>query len=105
AQKLNTVIWSIVIGTILYSILRLIFKGRTLFSLIKPLTKRVNLSLMDEIGYRSVIIGFPLFALGGILFASIWAQMAWSRYWVWEFIVVWALFTFLYYTLLLHINL
>ena len=39
---------------------------------------------MDEIGYRSVIIGFPLFALGGILFASIWAQMAWSRYWGWD---------------------
>ena len=105
AQKLNTVIWSIVIGTILYGILRLIFKGRTLFSLIKPLTKRVNLSLMDEIGYRSVIIGFPLFALGGILFASIWAQMAWSRYWGWDPKEVWALITFLYYAIFLHLRL
>ena len=105
AQKLNTVIWSILIGTILYGILRLIFKGRTLFSLIKPLTKRVNLSLMDEIGYRSVIIGFPLFALGGILFASIWAQMAWSRYWGWDPKEVWALITFLYYAIFLHLRL
>ena len=105
AQKLNTVIWSIVIGTILYGILRLIFKGRTLFSLIKPLTKRVNLSLMDEIGYRSVIIGFPLFALGGILFASIWAQMAWSRYWGWDPKEVWALITFLYYAIFLNLRL
>ena len=105
AQKLNTVIWSIVICTILYGILRLIFKGRTLFSLIKPLTKRVNLSLMDEIGYRSVIIGFPLFALGGILFASIWAQMAWSRYWGWDPKEVWALITFLYYAIFLHLRL
>lgn len=105
AQKLNTVIWSIVIGTILYGILRLIFKGKTLFSLIKPLTRRVNLSLMDEIGYRSVIIGFPLFALGGILFASIWAQMAWSRYWGWDPKEVWALITFLYYAIFLHLRL
>lgn len=105
AQKLNTVVWSIVVGTILYGILRLIFKGRTLFSLIKPLTKRVNLSLMDEIGYRSVIIGFPLFALGGILFASIWAQMAWSRYWGWDPKEVWALITFLYYAIFLHLRL
>src|SRR5699024_12440930 len=105
AQKLNTVIWSIVIGTILYSILRLIFKGRTLFSLIKPLTKRVNLSLMDEIGYRSVIIGFPLFALVGILFASICAQMAWSRYWGWDPKEVCALITFLYYAIFLHLRL
>nr|WP_263313231.1 c-type cytochrome biogenesis protein CcsB [Mammaliicoccus sp. Marseille-Q6498] len=105
SQKLNTVIWSIVIGTILYGILRLIFKGKTLFSLIKPLTKRVNLQLMDEIGYRSVIIGFPLFALGGILFASIWAQMAWSRYWGWDPKEVWALITFLYYAIFLHLRL
>jgi len=105
AQKLNTVVWSIVVGTVLYGILRLILKGKTLFSLIKPLTKKVNLSLMDEIGYRSVIIGFPLFALGGILFASIWAQMAWSRYWGWDPKEVWALITFLYYAIFLHLRL
>ncbi|MGK9043694.1 c-type cytochrome biogenesis protein CcsB [Mammaliicoccus vitulinus] len=105
AQKLNTVIWSIVIGSVLYGILRLILKGKTLFSLIKPLTKRVNLSLMDEIEYRAVIIGFPLFALGGILFASIWAQMAWSRYWGWDPKEVWALITFLYYAIFLHLRL
>lgn len=105
SQKLNTVVWSIVVGTVLYGILRLILKGKTLFSLIKPLTKKVNLSLMDEIGYRSVIIGFPLFALGGILFASIWAQMAWSRYWGWDPKEVWALITFLYYAIFLHLRL
>ncbi|WP_323702308.1 c-type cytochrome biogenesis protein CcsB [Mammaliicoccus sp. Dog046] len=105
AQKFNTVIWSIVVGSILYAIIRLILRGRTLFSLIKPLTKKVNLSLMDEIGYRSVIIGFPLFALGGILFASIWAQMAWSRYWGWDPKEVWALITFLYYAIFLHLRL
>ena len=75
AQKLNTVVWSIIIGSILYGIIRLIAR-RTIFSVIKPLTNKVSLRLMDEICYRSVIIGFPLFALGGLLFASIWAQIA-----------------------------
>ncbi|MGL6145887.1 MAG: cytochrome c biogenesis protein CcsA, partial [Macrococcoides caseolyticum] len=70
AQKLNTVVWSIIIGSILYGIIRLITR-RTIFSIIKPLTNKVSLRLMDEICYRSVIIGFPLLALGGLLFASI----------------------------------
>jgi ABC-type transport system involved in cytochrome c biogenesis permease subunit len=60
---------------------------------------------MDEIGYRSVIIGFPLFALGGLLFASIWAQIAWSRFWGWDPKEVWALVTFLFYAIFLHLRL
>lgn len=83
AHSLNTVVWSIILGTIGYGIVRLILRRR-IFSLFKPLTKKVDLVLMDEIGYRSVIIGFPLFALGGIFFAAIWAQMAWSRFWGWD---------------------
>lgn len=104
AQKLTTVLWSIIIGTILYAIIRLISR-RTIFSMVKPLTNKVSLSLMDEIGYRSVIIGFPLFALGGLLFASIWAQIAWSRFWGWDPKEVWALVTFLFYAIFLHLRL
>lgn len=104
AQKLTTVLWSIIIGTILYGIIRLITR-RTIFSMVKPLTNKVSLSLMDEIGYRSVIIGFPLFALGGLLFASIWAQIAWSRFWGWDPKEVWALVTFLFYAIFLHLRL
>ncbi|TDL97836.1 c-type cytochrome biogenesis protein CcsB [Macrococcus brunensis] len=104
AQKLTTVIWSIIIGTILYGLIRLITR-RTIFSMVKPLTNKVSLQLMDEIGYRSVIIGFPLFALGGLLFASIWAQIAWSRFWGWDPKEVWALVTFLFYAVFLHLRL
>ncbi len=104
AQKLTTVVWSIIIGSILFVIIRLIAR-RTIFSMVKPLTNKVSLPLMDEIGYRSVIIGFPLFALGGLLFASIWAQIAWSRFWGWDPKEVWALVTFLFYAIFLHLRL
>ncbi|TDM04293.1 c-type cytochrome biogenesis protein CcsB [Macrococcus carouselicus] len=104
AQKLTTVLWSIIVGTILYALVRLISR-RTIFSMVKPLTNKVSLQLMDEISYRSVIIGFPLFALGGLLFASIWAQIAWSRFWGWDPKEVWALVTFLFYAVFLHLRL
>ena len=50
---------------------------------------------MDEIGYRSVLIGFPVFTLGALIFAMIWAHEAWSRFWGWDPKEVWALITWL----------
>ncbi|MFP3471395.1 hypothetical protein R0J90_15250, partial [Micrococcus sp. SIMBA_144] len=82
SQSLNTVIWAVILGLFVYGLLRLILRKR-LMALVKPLTNRADLNLMDEIGYRAVIIGFPLFALGGIFFAAIWAQIDWSRFWGW----------------------
>ena len=52
---------------------------------------------MDEIGYRSVLIGFPVFTLGALIFAMIWAHEAWSRFWGWDPKEVWALITWLFY--------
>jgi cytochrome c-type biogenesis protein CcsB len=69
------------------------------------LVKNVNLDLMDEIGYRSVLIGFPVFTLGGLIFAMIWAQIAWTRFWGWDPKEVWALITFLFYAAFLHLRL
>lgn len=80
ARKLSTVVWSIIFGTIIYVLVRLITR-RSISSMIQPLLKRVNSQLMDEIGYRSVLIGFPVFTLGALIFAMIWAQVAWSRFW------------------------
>ncbi|MDQ0225056.1 c-type cytochrome biogenesis protein CcsB [Bacillus sp. 7586-K] len=104
AAKLNTVIWSVLIGTILYGILRLIFRKR-ISAVIKPFTKNVNLELVDEIGYRSVAIGFPIFTLGALIFAMIWAQIAWTRFWGWDPKEVWALITWLFYAAYLHLRL
>lgn len=102
--SLNTVIWSIVVGLIVYGIIRLVIRKR-IITLIRPLTQKASLELMDEIGYRSVIIGFPLFALGGIFFAAIWAQIAWSRFWGWDPKETFAFITFMFYTIFLHLRL
>ncbi len=104
SQSLNTVIWSIVVGLIVYGIIRLVIRKR-IITLIRPWTQKANLELMDEIGYRSVIIGFPLFALGGIFFAAIWAQIAWSRFWGWDPKETFAFITFMFYTIFLHLRL
>ncbi len=104
SQKLNTVIWSVILGTIVYGIVRLILRKRIIAAL-KPWSSKADLNLMDEIGYRSVIIGFPVFALGGIFFAAIWAQIAWSRFWGWDPKETWAFITFMFYTIFLHLRL
>lgn len=104
SQKLNTVIWSFLLGLIVYGIVRLILRKRIIATL-KPWSNRADLNLMDEIGYRSVIIGFPIFALGGIFFAAIWAQIAWSRFWGWDPKETWAFITFMFYTVFLHLRL
>ncbi|MCS1390367.1 c-type cytochrome biogenesis protein CcsB [Lysinibacillus boronitolerans] len=104
AKKLNSIIWAFIVGTILYGVIRFITR-KSISALLKPWTSRVQPQLMDEISYRAVVIGFPLFALGGLLFAMIWAQIAWSRYWGWDPKEVWALITFLFYAAFLHFRL
>ncbi len=104
AKKFNTLIWSLATGGILYGLLRLIFRKRVGAS-IQPLLKRINADLVDEIVYRAVAIGFPLFTLGGLIFASIWAQIAWDRFWGWDPKEVWALITWFFYAAFLHLRL
>lgn len=104
AKKLNSIVWAFMIGTVLYTAIRLVTR-KSVSVILKPWTSRVQPHLMDEISYRAVVIGFPLFALGGLLFAMIWAQIAWSRYWGWDPKEVWALITFLFYAAFLHFRL
>ena len=104
AGKVTTILWSLIVGTALYWIIRLIARKR-IAAIFKPFVKNVNLQLMDEINYRAVIIGFPLFTLGALIFAMIWAQIAWSRFWCWDPKEVWALVTWLFYAAYLHLRL
>ena len=104
AKKLNTVIWSMEQVSSYMFLLRIIFRRR-IGSLLKPLVKNINLDLVDEISYRSVLIGFPVFTLGALIFAMIWAQMAWTRFWGWDPKEVWALITWLFYAAFLHLRL
>ncbi len=104
AKTLTTFSWSVIFGTAIYLLLRLIFR-RPLAAVVQPLTKKANSQLMDEIGYRSVLIGFPVFTLGALIFAMIWAHEAWSRFWGWDPKEVWALITWLFYAAFLHLRL
>ena len=104
AKKLNTVVWSLGAGIVLYGIFRLVFRRR-MAAVMQPIVKHVNLDLVDEISYRSVLIGFPIFTLGALIFAMIWAQIAWTRFWGWDPKEVWALITWLFYAAFLHLRL
>lgn len=103
-RKLNTIIWSFIVGTVLYVLLRLVLRNR-IGAKIQPLLKNVSPSLIDEVMYRSVAIGFPLFTLGGLIFAAIWAQIAWDRFWAWDPKETWALITWFFYAAFLHLRL
>jgi cytochrome c-type biogenesis protein CcsB len=57
--------------------------------------------MLDDIGYRGVMIGFPLLALVLIL-GSVWAHDAWGSYWSWDPKETAALVTWLIYGIYLH---
>ncbi|WP_028610493.1 cytochrome c biogenesis protein CcsA [Paenibacillus harenae] len=103
-RKLNTVVWSVIAGSLLYGLLRLIFR-KPLGAVIHPLMDGVDPEDLDEISYRAIAIGFPIFTLGALIFAMIWANIAWGRFWGWDPKEVWALITWLYYSAYLHFRL
>ena len=39
--------------------------------------------ILDQLAYKTTIIGFPLFGAGVIL-GAIWAEAAWGRFWGWD---------------------
>ncbi|WP_226034645.1 c-type cytochrome biogenesis protein CcsB [Aquibacillus saliphilus] len=104
AQKFNTLLWSLLTGLALYALSRLVLRKRVAAAL-QPFLVKVNKDLVDEISYRAVAIGFPIFTLGGLIFAMIWAQEAWNRFWGWDPKEVWALITFFFYAAFLHLRL
>ncbi|GLX69027.1 cytochrome c biogenesis protein CcsA [Paenibacillus glycanilyticus] len=103
-RKLNTVIWSVIAGSILYGIIRLLFRKR-IGAVIHPLMGDIDPEDLDEISYRAIAIGFPIFTLGALIFAMIWANIAWGRFWGWDPKEVWALISWLYYSAYLHFRL
>jgi cytochrome c-type biogenesis protein CcsB len=57
--------------------------------------------MLDDIAFRAVTVGFPMFTLGLIL-GSVWAHDAWGVYWQWDPKETAALFTWLVYGVYLH---
>ena len=64
-----------------------------------------SLRLLDEINYRAVAIGYPLFTIGALFAGAIWAYEAWGSFWSWDPKEVGALIVWLFYTAYLHARL
>jgi cytochrome c-type biogenesis protein CcsB len=56
---------------------------------------------LDEINYKSIVIGFPMLTLG-IVTGAAWANYAWGTYWSWDPKETWSLITWFLYAALLH---
>jgi len=72
--------------------------------LLKKIVGSFSLSpdTLDEITYKSIAIGFPVFTLGGLIFGAIWADQAWGVYWSWDPKETWSLITWFSYAFYLH---
>lgn len=63
---------------------------------------QISAETLDEITYRSIAVGFPIFTLGGLIFGAIWADQAWGKYWTWDPKETWSLITWFIYAFYLH---
>jgi ABC-type transport system involved in cytochrome c biogenesis permease subunit len=88
---------------IAYGSFTIAFAAAVLF-LVQPQGGRWGLprpEMLDEIGYRAIVVGFPFLTLVLIL-GALWADIAWGRYWGWDPKETASLFTWLLYGAYLH---
>ncbi|MCD4732811.1 cytochrome c biogenesis protein CcsA, partial [bacterium] len=50
---------------------------------------------LEKLSYRSVLVAFPFYTIGGIVAGMIWAEEAWGGWWSWEPKEAFALFVWL----------
>ncbi len=72
--------------------------------LLKKLITSFSLTsdLLDDLTYKTIAIGFPIFTLGGLIFGAIWADQAWGKYWSWDPKETWSLITWFVYAFYIH---
>jgi len=58
--------------------------------------------ILDDLTYKAIAVGFPIFTLGGLIFGAIWADQAWGKYWSWDPKETWSLITWFVYAFYLH---
>ncbi|MBM3325358.1 MAG: hypothetical protein FJY65_00020 [Calditrichaeota bacterium] len=58
--------------------------------------------LLDEISYKAVSLGYPLYTIGALFAGAIWAEQAWGQFWSWDPKEVGSLITWLFYSGYLH---
>jgi ABC-type transport system involved in cytochrome c biogenesis permease subunit len=74
--------------------------GTSILYLIKNNSEE-DADALDQISYRSVMIGFPFMTLV-IVLGALWADIAWGRYWSWDPKETASLVTWLLYASYLH---
>jgi len=57
--------------------------------------------VLDDLNYKSIMIGFPLLTLG-IITGAVWANYAWGTYWSWDPKETWSLIVWFIYAAFLH---
>jgi len=66
-------------------------------------TRRLpSLEVLDDLTYRAIVVGYPLFTLGALFAGAIWAWKAWGRPWGWDPKEVGSLIIWLVYSAYLH---
>lgn len=105
AIRFNSLLWTLLASLLLYFLLRLLNRRKPLVVTVSRWVQGLDAPSLDELSYRAVAIGYPIFTLGALVFAMIWAQEAWGSYWSWDPKETWALITWLYYTAYLHLRL
>ncbi|NHZ85181.1 MAG: hypothetical protein GWP19_04795 [Planctomycetia bacterium] len=61
-----------------------------------------KLDLLDEINYRAVSLGYPLYTVGALFAGAIWAEQAWGTFWSWDPKEVGSLLVWFFYSAVLH---
>ena len=67
-------------------------------------TRLPMLTVLDDMMYKSIAIGFAFFTVATIL-GALWAAEAWGTYWQWDPKETWALIVWLNYAAWLHMRL
>ncbi len=62
----------------------------------------LNVSILDDINYKAVTIGYPLYTVGAMFAGAIWAEQAWGQFWGWDPKEVGSLVIWLFYSGFLH---
>ncbi|MCF7811854.1 cytochrome c biogenesis protein CcsA [bacterium] len=86
---------SVILSTLTFPLIMMVSKLISGHQLLK-------LETLDEIEYRSVSMGYPLYTVGALFAGAIWAEQAWGSFWSWDPKEVGALIVWLFYSGYLH---
>lgn len=70
----------------------------------KPL-RSIDVDLLDDVSYKSISLGYPLYTVGALFAGAVWAEQAWGSFWSWDPKEVGALIIWLFYSGYLHARL